>query len=263
MSKQPERFIPTARFPIFRVWEHIGRSIFAAQFVEGKVVLDIACGSGDSSGYLMNKGAKKVVGADYSEEAIEYARRHYQKEGLHFLRSDAQQMQFANESFDVVVSLETIEHLERYEDFLKECNRVLKPGGIFVCSSINRKAGFGYRSPWHFKEFSPEELYKLIARYFVEVELYGQLYFGKFDILKKKVLMRLKPITSLIPQSVRSPLLKFIQPEYRHSASSAEVDPSLVGTSDETVKQRYFPSRLTRDSPLAEFTIAVARKRDV
>lgn len=169
MEKMVERVTAEEETPASTLYEHIGRYVFAARFVEGKAILDIACGSGYGSGYLINKGAKKVVGADYSEETIEYARLHYQKDGLSFLCSDAQQMQFPDNSFDVVVSFETIEHLERYEDFLKECKRMLKDGGIFICSTPNRKGRFGYKTLWHLREFSPEEFYELIARYFAEV----------------------------------------------------------------------------------------------
>ncbi len=261
MANVRERMIPDERGSAFWLRLHVGRYVFAAQFVEGKAVLDIACGNGYGSRYLINKGAKKVVGGDNSEEAIEYARHHYQKDGLHFLRLDAQEMLFRDNSFDVAVSLETIEHLERYEDFLKECRRVLKDDGIFICSTPNRKVTFGSRDPYHFKEFSVEEFYELIARYFAEVKLYGQGFVKRADILKRELIWRSMPLISLIPQSVRSSLLNLVFTERRHTISLAEVDPGLKGAFDDIIEESYTPSLLSQDSPLCRDIIAVVRKQ--
>ncbi len=260
MGKVRERMTPDERGSAFWLQLHLGRYVFAAQFIEGKVILDMACGTGYGSSYLMNKGAK-VVGSDYSEEAMEYARLHYQKGGLYFLRSDAQQMPFANNSFDVVVSLETIEHLERYEDFLKECKRVLKDDGAFICSTPNRKAKLG-KYPAHFKEFSMDEFYELMARYFGEVKLYGQDFLKKADMLKRESVRILMPIIRFIPQSVKDFLRRFILREQCSIISLKEVDPGLKGAFDEIVEQRYIPSLLTRSYPIPGTIVAVGRKRD-
>lgn len=260
MEKVAERLSLDEQFKESLLWEHIGRYVFAAQFVEGKVVLDIACGTGYGASYLMNKGAKMVVGGDYSEEAVQYAKLHYQRDNLRFLCADAQQMPFCDKFFDVIVSFETIEHLERYEDFLKGCKRVLKDDGIFICSTPNGKGRFGYKNPWHIREFSTEELYELLAKHFGEIRLYGQHYLTKTYISKQQTIMKLKPITSLIPQSVRNFFLKFIFPERRLTTSLAKVNPGCRAAFDEIVEERHIPSLLTQDSPLAEFTTAVVRK---
>ncbi len=262
LGKMVERLLVEERVPAFCVSEHVARYAFAGQFVEGKAVLDIACGDGYGASYLMNKGAKKVVGGDYSEEAIEYARRHYQKDGLNFLRLDAQEMPFANNSFDVVVSFETIEHLERYEDFLKGCRRVLKDDGIFICGTPNIKAGFGYKYPFHFKEFSLEEFNELIARHFAEVELYGQSFLNKADMIKRESIRRLGFIFCFIPYSVKGFLKRFIPPKLGLIASLAEVYPDFARGVDETLDKKYIPSLLSQGSPLCREMFAVSRKRD-
>ena len=95
--------------------EHMGRYIFASRFVKDKIVLDLACGAGYGSSYLYQKGAKIVVGGDYSSLAIEHAKAHYaQQDGLFFIRFDATQLPFKDEVFDVIASFETIEHLRAY-----------------------------------------------------------------------------------------------------------------------------------------------------
>lgn len=243
MANIQEWIMPDEKGSAFSLWLHLGRYIFAAQFVKGKAVLDIACGSGYGARYLLNKGAKMVVGGDKSEEAIEYARHHYQKDGLSFLRCDAQQMLFRDNSFDIIVSLETIEHLERYEDFLKECKRVLKDGGIFICSTPNRKVTLGFGHPCHLREFSVEEFHELIARYFAEVKLYGQDFAEGANMLKRKLIWRAMPVIRLIPQSVKIPLRRLLFPR-DHRLSLVDVDPGFEGAFDEILEGTYIPSLL-------------------
>ena len=260
MGKVRERMIPDERGSAFWLRQHIGRYVFAAQFANGMAVLDIACGAGYGANYLMNNGAKTVIGGDYSEEAIEYARLHYSREGLYFLRLDAQQMPFRNNSFDVIVSLETIEHLERYQDFLHDCKRMLKEDGIFICSTPNRKATFGSRDPYHFREFSVDELYELIARYFAEIKLYGQDFLKRADILKRELIWRLTPIIRLIPRSIQAPLRRSLSPE-NYLVSLAEIDMDSKGAFHEILEDKYIPRLLTQSYPLPGTIVAVSRKR--
>jgi 2-polyprenyl-3-methyl-5-hydroxy-6-metoxy-1,4-benzoquinol methylase len=86
---------------------------------------------------------------------------------------------FREHSFDVVVSFETIEHLREPNEFLVEVHRVLKPGGLFLCSSPNAAMApiDGQPSgPHHLREFTVPELRALVSRFFAVVEVHGQLY---------------------------------------------------------------------------------------
>ncbi|MDH4068359.1 MAG: class I SAM-dependent methyltransferase [Dehalococcoidia bacterium] len=244
------------------LYQHIARYVFARQFVRGKAVLDIACGTGYGASYLLNKGAKTVVGGDNSEEAIEYARLHYQKDRLSFLRCDAQQMLFRDWSFDVIVSFETIEHLRRYEDFLEGCRRALKDDGVFICSTPNRDGRFGYENPTHFREFAPEEFRELIATYFAHVDLYGQGFLKRRDMIKGESIRRLSPIIRFIPRPVKGFLKRLIQPEQCLFTSLAEACPNFAGGHDEILEQRYLPLPLAQGSTACRGMIAVARKQD-
>lgn len=259
MGKVRERMIPDERMSAFWLKQHIGRYVFAAQFANG-TVLDIACGPGYGANYLMNSGAKTVIGGDYSEQAIQYARLHYSQDGLSFLRLDAQQMPFRNNSFDVIVSLETIEHLERYQDFLHDCERTLKEDGIFICSTPNRKATYGSRDPYHFREFSVDELSELIARYFAEIKLYGQDFLKRAAILKRELLWRLTPIIHSIPASIQIPLRRLLFPE-NYLVSLAEIDIDSKGAFHEILEEKYIPRLLTQSYPLPGTIVAVSRKR--
>ena len=153
----------------------INRYAFASQYVKGKEVLDIACGEGFGSRYLKLKGAKRVIGGDISDKAIECARSFYSEEGVEFILLDAQELPFSSSSFDVIVSLETIEHLRDPRRFLKECFRILRREGIFICSTPNAEVTPKIKSPDHIKEFSPKEFKGLLEETgFCVNEFFGQ-----------------------------------------------------------------------------------------
>lgn len=172
-----EQLIPNKPIPYFILQSSINRYVWAAQFARDKVILDVGCGSGYGDNYLASSGARKVIGGDVSEEAIEYAVKHYPREGLHFLRLDGGRLPFGERYFDVVISFEAVEHMPRYEDFFAECRRVLKDDGIFICSTPNKKTASPDsqkpRARYHVREFYPEELSSLLSRYFADITLYG------------------------------------------------------------------------------------------
>jgi 2-polyprenyl-3-methyl-5-hydroxy-6-metoxy-1,4-benzoquinol methylase len=75
-------------------------------------------------------------------------------------------------SFDCVVSFQVIEHIQNDELFLQEIHRVLKPGGLALLTTPNRKQSLS-RNPWHVREYLAEELTKLAQKYFSAVEMKG------------------------------------------------------------------------------------------
>ncbi len=157
---------------------HINSYIFASKFVQNKVVLDVACGSGTGSTYLASRGAKALFGGDISKDALRDAKR-WNRDWwrVGFILLDAEALPFADNSFDVVVSFETIEHLKQPDKFLSGCRRVLKKGGFFICATPNKKVGSPlFRkpvNPYHLREFYPGELCQLLSKYFVNIEVYG------------------------------------------------------------------------------------------
>jgi len=173
-----ERVVP-GKTPQTIYDEHIYRYIFAASLAENKVVLDVACGTGYGVGYLADKGSSEVVGVDISMEAVGYARERFSKDNkASFICADAIRLPFLDNAFDIVVSFETIEHIRQYRKFLAECRRVLKDGGLLICSTPNRRIfSPNLAKPintFHVKEFWPEEFYRLLRRYFADMTLYGQ-----------------------------------------------------------------------------------------
>jgi len=154
-------------------WEHVGRYRYASPFVKGKRVLDIACGEGYGAAALREAGAASVIGVDLSAEACEHARRKY---GLDARVGDALQIPLADNSLDLVVSFETIEHVSNPERFLEECARVLVSEGILIVSTPNRPvySGQGSHNPFHHREYDEGEFRSLLETRFASVSLYSQ-----------------------------------------------------------------------------------------
>lgn len=153
--------------------EHRVRYRFAARFVRGKVAADIACGVGYGSVILAESGAEKVLAIDSSSEALDYAREHYSRPKISYLRADACRTGLKDDSVDVLISLEIIEHLKNPEKFLGEARRILKDQGLFIVSTPNRRFSF-WDNPFHFQEFTSDELIKLLRLYFKSITFYGQ-----------------------------------------------------------------------------------------
>ncbi|MCL0079871.1 class I SAM-dependent methyltransferase [Dehalococcoidia bacterium] len=157
-------------------FDFINRYAYASSFVKDKVVLDIACGPGWGANYLSRKGARKVVGGDISKVSIRYATARYcHRQNMLFLILDAQRLPFRSNTFDIVISLETIEHVPNPEVFLNECKRVLREGGLLICSTPLKPEGV---KPEHAK-WSVKEFRELIGKYFYEESLAGIYYPGE------------------------------------------------------------------------------------
>jgi SAM-dependent methyltransferase len=170
-----ERFVPGAPGEIW--YEHWHRYHFALPLVAGRDVLDIACGEGYGSALLARRAAS-VVGADVSFEAVEHARSRYAAiPNLRFRQADCAALPFADASFDVVVSFETLEHVAAQEAFLDEVKRVLRPGGLVVLSCPN-KAEYtdrrGAINEFHVRELYRDELERLVAARFPHAAWHGQ-----------------------------------------------------------------------------------------
>jgi SAM-dependent methyltransferase len=102
---------------------------FYAGLVPGRRVLDAACGTGYGSHLLASANAADVVGVDINRRRIAYANRHFQLANLSFSIGDCHDLQLPPGSRVVIVSSNTLEHLARPVEFLREAHRVLAPAG--------------------------------------------------------------------------------------------------------------------------------------
>jgi ubiquinone biosynthesis O-methyltransferase len=111
------------------------------QFVnwQGARVLDVGCGGGFMAEAMAGRGAQ-VTGIDPAARAIAAAMAHAQAQGLaiHYAEGGGEALHFPDQSMDVVVCVDVLEHVTDLDRVLHEIGRVLKPGGVFCFDTINR-----------------------------------------------------------------------------------------------------------------------------
>lgn len=176
--------------------EHISRYLFASQFVRDKVVLDIACGSGYGTDLLLMAGAKRIFGIDISKEAVDYCREKYKNKNIEFMAGSVTNIPMEDNSVDVLVSFETIEHVNEEDQikFLEETKRILKPEGLFVVSTPNPLI-YPKGNPFHLKELSLDEFKNVLGNYFFDTKIFYQddvnsSYILSEDNVEKEVLFK-------------------------------------------------------------------------
>ena len=167
-----ERLIVDVHKNTIMYGEHIGRYKSVISAVSGRVVLDIASGSGYGS-YELAKTASKVIGVDVDQDAIDYAKAKYKKPNLKFIKSNGLRIPLDDNSVDMVVSMETIEHIEDDRAFIDELHRVLKPNGLVVISTPNDRA-YPKGNHFHYREYEKDKLIALIKHKFKNVKMYYQ-----------------------------------------------------------------------------------------
>ncbi|HCW82542.1 MAG TPA: 3-demethylubiquinone-9 3-O-methyltransferase, partial [Rhodobacteraceae bacterium] len=115
------------------------RDLGAPEPFKGLRILDIGCGGGLLSEPMARLGAT-VVGADAAESNIPVAQVHAEQSGLtiDYRCTTAEALADAGEQFDVVVNMEVVEHVADPLAYLTACQQLLKPGGLHLCSTINR-----------------------------------------------------------------------------------------------------------------------------
>lgn len=162
---------------------HLNRYAMAKPFCRDANVLDAACGEGYGSFLLKKWGAESVGGVDIDAAAIEKACSNFKNDGLKYIQNDVQKLPFEDHVFDLVVSLETLEHVDDAEMFLREIKRVLKPGGTIILSCPNDPYYYerdNIKNPFHkrtytfyeFKEMAERELGSYVD-YFLSFALDG------------------------------------------------------------------------------------------
>ena len=116
-----------------------GRDLSDAAPFEGLRILDIGCGGGLLCEPMARLGAT-VVGADAAERNIPVAQLHAEQSGLEidYRHTTAEAMADAGEQFDVVLNMEVVEHVADPLSYLSACRDLLVPGGLHLCSTINR-----------------------------------------------------------------------------------------------------------------------------
>lgn len=139
-----------------RIDLHMDRYRMATGYVAGSEVADIACGTGYGSHLLyVEGGAKRLVGIDIEQRCIDYADRYHRCGNMRFIAADGCDTGLPDEAFDVVVSFETIEHVEDPDRLVAEFERILRPGGQLLISSPNDwGVGKHHLHSWDYQQFA-------------------------------------------------------------------------------------------------------------
>lgn len=157
-----------------------GRDLDMPRPFAGLRILDIGCGGGLLSEPMARLGAD-VVGADAAAGNIPVAQIHAAQSGLgiDYRHTTAEDMAADGERFDVVLNMEVIEHVADPMAYLTACHDLLRPGGLMICSTLNRTArsyamaivGAEYVMRWlpsgthQWSRFlTPDELFDLLGK---------------------------------------------------------------------------------------------------
>jgi ubiquinone/menaquinone biosynthesis C-methylase UbiE len=169
--------------------DHLHRYTIASKLIKDKIVLDIASGEGYGSNLISNDAAF-VYGVDIDKTTVANAQLKYKKENLKFLVGNTSAIPLENNSVDVVVSFETIEHHKEHDEMMLEIKRVLKPCGMLIISTPDKLTYSdkrNYNNEFHLKELYKEEFKDLIANHFENYQLLNQSYInGNSLVLDEK-----------------------------------------------------------------------------
>ena len=145
---------------------------WAVDYVKGKNTADIGCADGYGTQYLAQH-VNTVIGVDYSDATLIEARKKYgHLSNLSFISGSVPPLPLESNSLDVITAFQFIEHIHDRKGFMQEVMRVLKPGGVFLCSTPNNKMSIA-RNPFHVHEYTFDEMRKEASSVFPEIELWG------------------------------------------------------------------------------------------
>lgn len=170
---------------------HVVSYKFSMPYVRDKRVLDFGCGSGYGTALIASE-ALTAVGVDISRYAIDYARDRYRRDNLefrHIRKVEDENLPFSDGEFDVVISLQVIEHLSDTETYFSEIRRVLKHGGVFILATPDRDYRlFPFQKPWnryHVREYSSGPLLGCLRSWFSSVESFKMT--GDMTVLRSEL----------------------------------------------------------------------------
>jgi 2-polyprenyl-3-methyl-5-hydroxy-6-metoxy-1,4-benzoquinol methylase len=143
--------------------------VVAQDVIQGNV-LEVGCGEGRGVELLMSK-ASQFTAVDKIEEALQVLRKRFPA-GKFISMNIPPLGSLPDNTYDCIVSFQVIEHIENDVLFLKELHRVLKPGGVAMLTTPNRKLSLS-RNPWHIREYLASELKDLASKIFSSAEMKG------------------------------------------------------------------------------------------
>jgi SAM-dependent methyltransferase len=178
-----ERTLPDVPEENYWFRRHLVVYEWIAERVEGRRVVDMACGEGYGAEALARR-ARSVTGVDANPEAHEHARLRYRRPNLRFERA---LVETYAEPCDAVVFLQTIEHVQDADAILAHLRSLLGPGGVAYVSTPNvltlaPKGAERSGNPWHVHEYRAAEYRALCERHFGRVDLLALFHARKLRV---------------------------------------------------------------------------------
>lgn len=205
--------------------DHLARYRFASQLVNGKRVLDIACGVGYGSAILADAGAEHVVGVDRADIAIERAKSMYSRPSIRYQVGDVYALEPAwTGSFDIVVCFETLEHLSDPARALDAFAGALALSGILVISVPN-DLSTGAVNEFHLQHFTHDRFAHLLRKHFSSVRFFTQ-HISMASVVVDSSGLTLGADLSLLPEATDT----LANSPYFIALCSRELLPSTVAT---------------------------------
>jgi len=218
-----ERIYPTQKtLPDFlcRYQDHKLRYEFACEVLgkSGGRILDVACGAGYGS-FMLSSCSEHVTGADIAIEAIDWAKKEFQSDGIEFHQISNSVKELDSGLYDAVISFETIEHMPELEGvkFICDLFHVMRPGGTLVMSTPINNSNLRFEpslnNPYHIREYDFREFRQMVEDAgFVNIEMHGQRSStqDKLDagtVVSVSKLMKFK-LHYVIPKSIRDWILR-------------------------------------------------------
>ena len=181
-----ERTAPDVPEENYWYQRHVAAYRYACELIDGGHVLDAGCGEGYGTAMLAEAGAD-ALGVDLDEAIVRRAADRYA--GARFDVANLVDLPYDDASFDAIISLQVIEHLHTPQEFIAQCVRLLRPGGVLMLSTPNRLtfSPEGTRNPFHTFEFSPSELDAVVRRGFGDVRLLGTFHRARIRLLERMI----------------------------------------------------------------------------
>lgn len=164
-------------------------------------ILEIGCGIGTIV-FELTKQGYDIIGSDISGEAIAYGRKKYGNGNLKV--EAAEKLLFENETFDIVLSFDLLEHIVRVDRHISEVSRVLRPDGYYLFQTPNKYSNATFETlskkslKWrraHPSLHTPGQLRRRLSRHGLEAQFVKMNPINEFTIKKLK---KLGPIGNIV-----------------------------------------------------------------
>ncbi|HRS05618.1 MAG TPA: class I SAM-dependent methyltransferase [Candidatus Ratteibacteria bacterium] len=156
---------------------HIKSYDFVAPFCKDKRVLDIGCFIGYGESRIFSQ-AKEIIAIDSDDDAINFARNR-SIPGVKFEKAEATSLPFLDDTFDIIIAFQLIEHIppDEVETFLCQVRKILKKKGLLFITTPNRKFRLmPFQRPFnseHYQEFTAKGLLRVLEKNFGNVQIKG------------------------------------------------------------------------------------------